>query len=131
MLSDAAVLAAPCSGALYYLAYQPFLSQGLMSSAHMLHVKLQTCGTLPARNLDQMRTMWALYILSMPSCMQYCRNSHKLCADITQVPYGNSFHSHLQWDCVSVGERESRVRASCEVRTAPPSALSSDVGIGK
>ena len=63
--------------------------------------------------------------------MQYYHNSHKLCANVIQVPYGNSFHSHLQWDCVSVGERESRVRASCEVRAFPLSALSSYVGIGK
>ena len=33
-----------------------------------------------------------------------------------QVPYGNSFHSHLQWDAVSVGEKQTRLRVSCEVR---------------
>lgn len=33
-----------------------------------------------------------------------------------QVPYGSSFHSHLQWDAISVGEKQTRLRVSCEVR---------------
>ena len=40
-----------------------------------------------------------------------------------QVPYGGSFHSHLQWDAVSVGEKQTRLRVSCEVRKHRPCAI--------
>ena len=32
-----------------------------------------------------------------------------------QVPYGSTFFSHLQWDAVKVGQKQTRLRVSCEV----------------
>ena len=34
---------------------------------------------------------------------------------VMQVPYGSCFHSHLQWDAVSAGQKQTRMRVSCEV----------------
>ena len=45
-----------------------------------------------------------------------CCSNHLPNFGDAQVPYGSSFHSHLQWDAVSVGEKQTRLRVSCEVR---------------
>lgn len=76
----------------------------------------ESCGSEEDKGMH-LHGLHAAALCCLTLCCSTCMPSFD---SAEQVPYGSTFHSHLRWDAVSVGEKQTRLRVSCEVRKHCP-----------